>query len=154
MKIIEFSYSYINQLPTWLVAILGSIWQFVEGNYQNSVFILVCLMGIDVLSGLLKGAKKRRLKSAIMSLGLIKKAGSLLAIIMAYFMDLLLNDSMPVFTTMMTWIAIGNEGLSIAENLTALGVRIPSQITDKLATFVDKGKDLTKEKDYDKENDK
>ncbi|MFG3611449.1 phage holin family protein [Rummeliibacillus stabekisii] len=139
--------SYLQHLGVWVAGALGSIWQFVEGNYHNTVFILVALMCIDILSGILKGAKNKRLRSAIMGMGLLKKGAILLSISFAFLLDILVNDSMPVFTTMMTWVAIANEGLSIVENFTALGVSIPKVITDKLATISDEAQELQREKD-------
>jgi toxin secretion/phage lysis holin len=139
--------SYVNNFYVWMVGIIGSLVEFVSGHYQNALFILVCLMLIDVVTGLLKGAKEKRLKSAIMHMGIIKKAGMLIAILFASLLDILVNDNMPIFRTLMVWLAIGNEGLSIIENLTALGVKIPHQIKDKLAQVVAERQELQSEKD-------
>ena len=139
--------SYLNNFYVWAVGIVGSISEFVSGNYKNAVFILVALMLIDVITGLLKGFKEKRLKSAIMHMGIIKKAGMLLAIIFASLLDILVNDGMPVFRTIMIWLAIGNEGLSIVENFSAIGVKIPTQIKERLAQVVQENEKLQKEKD-------
>ncbi|MEH7117224.1 phage holin family protein [Neobacillus vireti] len=139
--------SYLSNFYCWMVGIIGSITEFVSGHYQNAVFILVCLMLIDVVSGLLKGAKNKRLKSAIMQMGIMKKAGMLLAIVFASLLDILINDGMPIFRTLMVWLAIGNEGLSIIENFNALGVPMPAQIKDRLAQVVASKTELQREKD-------
>ncbi|MCY8796271.1 MULTISPECIES: holin family protein [Bacillus subtilis group] len=139
--------SYLSNFYVWMVGLIGSLTEFVSGHYNNAVFILVAMMLLDVITGLLKGAKNKRLKSAIMHMGIIKKAGMLLAIVFASLLDILVNDGMPVFRTLMTWLAIGNEGLSIIENFTALGVKIPTQIKDKLAQVVSEKEELQSEKD-------
>jgi len=141
---------YLNNFSVWLVGLVGSIVEFVSGHYQNAIFILVAMMLIDVVTGLLKGAKNKRLKSAIMHMGIIKKAGMLLSIVFASLLDLLVNDGMPVFRTLMVWLAIGNEGLSIIENFTALGVYIPKQIKDRLSQVVAEKQELQDEKDKTK----
>ncbi|APT46589.1 phage holin family protein [Bacillus safensis] len=141
---------YLNNVYVYIVGLVGSLVEFVSGHYQNAIFILVAMMLIDVVTGLLKGAKNKRLKSAIMHMGIIKKAGMLLAIVFASLLDLLVNDGMPVFRTLMVWLAIGNEGLSIIENFTALGVYIPKQIKDRLSQVVAEKQELQDEKDRTK----
>lgn len=82
-----------------------------------------------------------------MHLGILKKAGILLSIIFASLLDMLVNDGMPVFRTLMVWLSIGNEGLSIVENLAYLGVNMPVSIKEKLANFAQHGKEMQSEKD-------
>lgn len=139
--------SYLNSFYVWVIGLAGSLIEFVSGHYQNAIFILVAFMAIDVVTGLLKGAKNKRLKSAIMHMGLLKKAAMLIAIAFTALLDILINDGMPVFRTLMIWLAIGNEGLSIVENFTALGVKIPNQIKDRLAQVVSEKQELQEEKD-------
>ncbi|MGG4390494.1 phage holin family protein [Priestia megaterium] len=138
---------YMGNVSVWIVGLVGGFAEFVSGNYKNAIFILVVMMLIDVVTGLLKGAKNKRLKSAIMHMGIIKKAGMLIAILFATLLDVLINDGMPVFRTLMVWLAIGNEGLSIIENLSSLGVYVPAQIKDRLSQVVNARADLQKEKD-------
>lgn len=139
--------AYMKDTAFWAVGGIGSLFSFVTGHVGEAVVILCAFMAIDVVSGLLKGIKEKRLKSAIMHIGILKKAGILLGIIFATLLDILLNDGMPVFRTLFVWLSIANEGLSIIENLTALGVKMPSQIKDRLAQVITETKDLQKEKD-------
>ena len=139
--------SHMSNFYVWMVGLIGGFAEFVTGHYQNAMFILIVLMILDVVTGLLKGAKNKRLKSAIMHMGIIKKAGMIIAIIFAFLLDILINGGMPIFRTLMVWLVIGNEALSIIENLTSLGVKIPSQIKDRLSLVVEQKTQLQKEKD-------
>lgn len=141
---------YLNNVYVYIVGLVGSLVEFISGHYQNAIFILCVMMIIDVVTGLLKGAKNKRLKSAIMHMGIIKKAGMLLAIVFASLLDLLVNNGMPVFRTLMVWLAIGNEALSIIENFESLGVSIPKQIKDRLSQVVEAKTQLQDEKDRTK----
>ncbi|MGG1916058.1 phage holin family protein [Priestia megaterium] len=138
---------YLGDFSTWAVGILGSVYSFVTGHIDQSISILLWTMIIDIISGIMKGFDQRRLKSAIMSLGIIKKGAILLSIVFASLLDAFLNDSQPVFRTMMIWLAIGNESLSIVENLTALGVGIPKALTERLAQITHDLKTIQSEKD-------
>ncbi|WP_255256035.1 phage holin family protein [Priestia megaterium] len=138
---------YLGELGTWAIGMVGSIYAFVTGHTDQAVQILIAMMIIDVMSGLMKGFQRKRLKSAIMSLGIMKKGGMLLAIVFASLLDQLINHGQPVFRTMMVWLSIGNECLSITENLSALGVVIPEAITGRLAQVVKEVQKTQLEKD-------
>lgn len=138
---------YSNNLGMWVTGGIGSLVSFFTGYTDEAVQMLLLLMIIDVTSGLLKGIKEKRLKSAIMHIGILKKAGIVLGIVFATIADILLNDGLPVFRTLFVWLSIANEGLSIIENLTAVGVKMPTQIKDRLAQVANETRDLQKEKD-------
>jgi toxin secretion/phage lysis holin len=138
---------YLTEFWTWIIAGSGSMVAFVTGHTSEGFQFLLALMVIDIISGLMKGIQKKRLRSSIMSLGIMKKGGILLSVAFGYVLDMAINDGQPVFSIMMTWLAIGNEGLSIAENLTALGVKVPRVVKDKLGQFADEAVDLQHEKD-------
>ena len=138
---------YLSEMGTWVVAGVGSLYAFVTGHTDLAFQILLAFMSIDIASGLLKGAYQKRLKSEIMSLGIVKKGGIILSIVFAYLLDMLINDGQPVFVTMMTWVAIGNEGLSITENFSSMGIGVPQVVTDRLGQFTDHAKEVQKDKD-------
>jgi toxin secretion/phage lysis holin len=144
---LEMSMKYFNEFGAWVIGLSGSIYSFITGNTERAFQILLLFMVVDIVSGVLKGIQKRKLKSAIMNLGIMKKAGIILAVIFAMLLDNLINNGNVVFATMMTWLAIGNESLSILENLIALGVKIPKAITSKINAIVSETEDLEKEKD-------
>lgn len=139
--------NYVQDAGAWVVAGIGSVYAFVTGNFESATVILFAIMIVDILSGILKGLKKRNLKSAIMSIGLMKKGGILLAILFAGLLDALINDGMPVFVTMMTWLSIGNESLSVMENISALGVQFPQAMTKRLGQVVDHYQEAQTEKE-------
>lgn len=139
-----------DKLGAWVFSMLATFTTMISGYITESILIMIALMGLDIATGLLKGMKHKRLKSAIMHMGILKKAGSILAIVLAILLDILLNDNQPIFQTLMVWLVIADEGLSIIENLTALGVRIPQQIKDKLALAEKEAKSLQDEKDLKK----
>ena len=138
---------YLTEFSAWIVGGIGTAYAFVTGHTDQAFQILLLMMIVDIVSGTLKGAQQKRLKSAIMSLGILKKGGILLSIAFAYLLDMLVNGSNPVFVTMMTWLAIGNEGLSIVENLTIIGVKIPDAVTDRLGQLKDQAEEIQKDKD-------
>ena len=102
--------------------------------------LLLC-MGSDIIFGLLKAAKKGVLNSAIMRTGLIRKAGEIITIALLGRFDILLssepvlNWSEPYLCTFFTVFFTIDELVSVLENLTEIGVKIPSWVSKSLLTL-------------------
>lgn len=141
------SMKYLNEFWAWVVGLTGSVYCFITNNTEKAFQILLLVMVVDIVSGIMKGIQKKRLKSSIMSLGIMKKAAIILAVIFAGLLDNLVNAGNAVFAVMMTWLAIGNESLSIIENLAQMGVKIPKAITDKINAIASDSEKLQNEKD-------
>jgi toxin secretion/phage lysis holin len=93
--------------------------------------LLTVLMIVDIITGVLKAIKEKRLRSRSALYGYARKVGVLFIIILANIIDIILGlNGVVAFITVLFYIA--NEGLSIIENLTQIGVKVPSVIADKL----------------------
>ncbi|TYS46772.1 holin [Bacillus infantis] len=93
--------------------------------------LLFVLMIVDIVTGVAKAYKEGKLRSRTAWFGYARKLGIFGAIILANVIDVVLDLKGSVaFVTVLFYIA--NEGLSILENLTQLGVKVPSFIKDKL----------------------
>lgn len=100
---------------------------------------LAILMLVDIITGVLKAIKEKRLRSRNALFGYARKIGVFGIIILANVIDqiLSLNGAIALFTVI--WY-IGNEGLSIVENLSQIGVKVPHVIQDKLHVIQDEKK--------------
>jgi toxin secretion/phage lysis holin len=93
--------------------------------------LLAVLMVADIITGVFKAIKEKRLRSRSALYGYARKVGVFLVIILANVIDVILGlNGAVAFVTVLFYIA--NEGLSIIENLAQIGVKVPSVITDKL----------------------
>lgn len=93
--------------------------------------LLMLLMGCDIITGILKAIKEKRLRSRNALFGYARKIGVFAIIIVANVIDIILNlNGFVAGATVLFYIA--NEALSIVENLAQLGVKVPSVIVDKL----------------------
>lgn len=139
--------SYVEESGPWIIGGIGAMYSFITGNFGEATFMLMLIMALDVISGFAKGVKAKNLNSAISSVGIYKKGGIILTILFCWVLDRILSDGQPVFVTMMTWVSIGNEGLSFFENISALGVSVPKPITDRLAQVQQEYVEIRKDKD-------
>ncbi|MES5397261.1 phage holin family protein [Bacillus amyloliquefaciens] len=115
---------------------------FGEVKYLDLLLILSIL---DVVTGIIKAWKLKKLRSRNAWFGYVRKMLSFLVVIVANIIDTITNlNGVLTFGTVLFYIA--NEGLSITENLAQIGVKIPAVITDRLHV-IESDNEQTKEKD-------
>jgi toxin secretion/phage lysis holin len=96
--------------------------------------LLITAIGIDILTGIGKAWKKGKLRSRTAWFGYARKIGVFGAIIAANIIDIILDlNGAIAYATVVFY--IGNEILSIVENLAEMGVKVPKILTDKLHTM-------------------
>jgi len=107
---------------------------------MNLIYGLLILMILDIVTGLFKAIKNKNLRSKTSMYGFFKKIIVLFVIVLANVLDnvLKLNGGL-VMATMIFYIV--NEGLSILENCSQLGILVPPVIYDKLKVIQDENKD-------------
>ena len=114
------------------IAILGTVFTWLFGAWDMALIVLISFMALDYLTGLLKGWFNKTLSSDVASKGIAKKSLILIVLIIAVLLDRLLNADTWVFRTLVCYFYIGNEGISLIENLGELGLPIPSKVKDAL----------------------
>ena len=118
---------------------IGTIITAQLGGWDMLIQILVFFVILDYITGVLSGIKNKKLSSDIMYWGGIRKAITLVVIMIAVMFDSMLNNSEPVFRTIALYFYIGREGLSIIENLGTLGVPLPAFIKSTINQIVKRG---------------
>lgn len=102
------------------------------GGWSLGMRILLILVGVDVLTGILKSWQSGSFTSREFRQGMISKLGYVALIIVAYQLDLILRNDIPVVRDVVVIFYIAVEGSSIIENLGMMGIPIPEIISDKL----------------------
>jgi len=111
-------------------AIGGTVLTCLIGGWDSALGVLAILIIVDYLTGLTKGFKSGTLSSSIGYNGLIKKIGIFVAIIVAHQLDMASGMNPPIFRTLAVYFYIGNEGLSVLENLAILGIPLPNALKE------------------------
>jgi toxin secretion/phage lysis holin len=94
---------------------------------------------LDFVTGLLKTWKGvSPYKSRVMRDGIIRWIGELVGIVFVLALDFILGLNF-YLTGFTVGLFIYKEGGSITENLKAIEVELPKEVTEKLKTFEDKG---------------
>ena len=132
-------------IPTQIQIVCGSVVSFIGSGLFNAlgwnalVEFLVIAMVIDYFTGVLAAFKYKKkhpnaksggLNSKRGLLGILRKVCILSVVVFAHYLDYATGIS--AIHSVVVWFYIGNEGISIAENLDRAGVPIPEILRGKL----------------------
>lgn len=94
-----------------------------DSSIRNLIIVSLIMIFTDIITGYLKAIKNKKINSSISRDGYIKKVGWIIAIIFGFIMDYILNISL--FLKGTVFVSIATEGMSIYENLSEIGVKLP-----------------------------
>lgn len=97
------------------------------------IFILIDLITGVIVAGVFKKSQKTlsgSLKSSEMTKGICKKIGIILLVVIAHYIDIILNISYIMYATEVALIV--EELISIIENIGLMGVPIPAVIANSI----------------------
>lgn len=116
-----------------IVAIIATFFTYLFGSFDLALQVLVVFMVLDYLTGVLYAFLTNQLNSEVGFRGLIKKCMILAVLIVGVELDRMLgNGGTWVFRTLVAYFYIANEGISLLENISNLGVPIPNKIKTAL----------------------
>ena len=95
----------------------------INSSIRNLIILSIVMIFIDIITGYLKAIKNKRINSSISRDGYIKKIGWVVAIIFGFVIDYILKISL--FLKGSTIVCMTTEGMSIYENLSEIGVKLP-----------------------------
>ena len=115
----------------WLAAFIAAQWLAIPGASRNAMFILVTLMGIDIVTGLWASYVTGQMSSEHGFKGISRKLAMLVFLLVAHFIEQAVGLELNVELAGAMAYSL-NEGISIIENFYRLGVPIPSQLVAAL----------------------
>jgi toxin secretion/phage lysis holin len=149
-----------------ILGVLGAICGFLYGELNGLLIAVLVLMGVDYITGLGAASVRHELDSKIGWKGILKKACMLLILAVAHILDVYvlgianIESDHAAIMTLVEFLYIGNEGLSILENAGKLGVTLPKPLYKVLVQLKDLGngdkdkQDTPEDKDSQSEDDK
>ena len=113
----------------------GLIWLF--GAWDIAFQVLIILMIVDYITGVMVGYVTKQLSSQRGIQGIFKKIAILITVIVAVAVDRVIGSNMLRMATI--FCLVGNEGISLLENLSRLGAPIPDKLVNALLQLKGKG---------------
>lgn len=117
------------------IAALGTAATYLWGGWDAVLMGLVVLASLDYVSGVVAAWHRRELDSRVGARGIARKVGMFVVVSVANIIDQTGVVGEPILRTVTTWWYIGNEALSIIENLADIGVPIPERLLSALASL-------------------
>lgn len=127
-----------NEVFNNIFSVAVTILVYVFGGLDIALQSLLVLMFIDYITGVLSAYYNKKLSSKVGIKGILKKVSYLCIIALSVVIDKLTGQS-GVIRTLVIYFFVGNEGLSILENISQMGVKLPKKLLESLEQLTKKG---------------
>ncbi|HFI0464915.1 TPA: holin family protein [Streptococcus suis] len=124
-----------------LFSAIGGIIGSIFGELDGFLYALLVFMVIDYLTGMMAATLEKNLSSSIGKKGIFKKVMIIFLVAMAHMIDLHVVKQGGAVRTAVIFFYFSNEGLSILENATRLGLPIPARIRNVLRQLQEEHKE-------------
>jgi len=121
-----------------VIAVAGTAATYLWGGWDAVLMALVVFACMDYLTGWWSAWTGKRLSSDVGRRGIAKKAGMFVVVAVCNIIDQIGGVGEPILRTVAIWWYIGNEALSIVENLGEVGVPVPGRLREALAVLRDR----------------
>lgn len=123
-----------------LITVCSSAVMWLVGGWNIILGILITVMVCDYVSGIMSAAKSKTLNSTVGWVGLLKKAATVLIVVVAHQIDIALGNGGDIIRNITALFYISNELLSIFENVGELGVPLPEVLKEACEKLKNSGK--------------
>lgn len=116
----------------WAASAINTLFGGTDGIFLT----LIIFMTVDYITGFCAAIVNKQVSSRIGAKGIAKKAGILCVVALATLIEKNVIDTTALRTAVILYY-ISNEGISIFENITRLGVPVPKKMKDLLNHLTD-----------------
>jgi len=127
-----------NTITKTIIAAVGTAATYLWGGFDAVLTALVVFACVDYATGCAAAWAGKRLSSDVGRRGIAKKVGMFFVIAVANIIDQTGGIGDPILRTASTWWYLGNESLSIIENLSEIGVPVPEKLRQALMVLRDR----------------
>lgn len=115
-----------------LLALVGGALGYFLGGFDGLFAVLAMMIVVDYITGVMVAIKEKRVSSKIGFTGICRKILILLFVGIANMLDMYIVGSGSMLRTATIFFYVSNEGISILENATNLGLPVPAKIKEIL----------------------
>lgn len=121
----------MKEIWTWIQIVLTTLGGFCGwflGGMDGFLFALIAFVIIDYLTGILCAINEQKLSSEIGFKGISRKVLIFLLVGIAHILDVQVLGEGSILRTAVIFFYLSNEGISILENASRLGLPIPEKL--------------------------
>ena len=126
-------------------AVMGGWLGWTIGELDGFLFALVVFVMADFITGVMRAILEKRLSSTMGMQEIFQKILIFVMVSLAHMLDEQLTGSGAAIRTAVIFFYIANEGVSLLENVTAVGLPVPDKIRQVLSNLRTAHKDDGKE---------
>ena len=115
-----------------ILAVIGGWIGWFLGGFDGFVYALIVFMITDYVTGLMCGIIDKKLSSEVGFKGIFKKVLIFVMVGIGHIVDRELIGSGEVIRTAVIFFYLSNEGISLLENATRIGLPVPKKLRDIL----------------------
>lgn len=122
-----------------VIAGIGGWLGWLLGGYDGFLYALIAFVVLDYLLGVMCAIIEKHLSSDVGARGIFKKVVIFSLVGVAHIIDQNIIGDGGVLRTAVIFFYLSNEGISIIENATRLGLPVPEKLSDVLEQLKDGG---------------
>ncbi len=118
---------FVNVVQCGFAAV-GGFFGWVMGGLDGFLYALVVFVALDYLTGLMAAAVERKLSSEVGFKGIFKKVVIFCLVAVGHIIDSSVIQNGSVLRTAVVFFYLSNEGISILENASRIGLPVPERL--------------------------
>lgn len=118
-------------------AALGGAVGAVMGGFDGFLYALIVFVVVDYLTGIMAAILNKRLSSEVGFHGIFKKVVIFALVAVGHIVDTHVIQNGNVIRTAVIFFYLSNEGISILENASLIGLPVPQKLKDVLEQLRD-----------------
>ena len=118
-------------------AALGGAVGAVMGGFDGFLYALIVVVVVDYLTGVMAAVLNKKLSSEVGFHGIFKKVVIFALVAVGHIVDAYVIQNGSVIRTAVIFFYLSNEGISILENASVLGLPVPQKLKDVLEQLKD-----------------
>jgi toxin secretion/phage lysis holin len=122
----------ITDVIQWIFASIGGCLGYFFGGFDGFLYALLAFVVIDYITGIMVAVLEKKLSSEVGFRGIFKKVLIFCFVAIGQIVDTQLIGQGSVLRTAVIFFYISNEGISILENATIIGLPVPEKLKDVL----------------------
>jgi toxin secretion/phage lysis holin len=122
-----------------IFAAIGGFLGWLLGGWDGFLYALVALISMDYITGLIAAGVEKKLSSEVGFRGIAKKAVIFMLVGVGCIIDRYIIGEGSILRTSLIFYYCSNEGISIIENASRIGLPIPKRLKDVLEQLKAKG---------------
>lgn len=127
----------IVEVLQFVFTAIGGVVGWFFGGLDGFLYTLITFVVIDYITGVMVGYSTKKLSSEVGFKGICRKVVIFCLVGMAHILDIHVIQTGNVLRTAVIFFYLSNEGISILENASLLGLPVPQKIRDVLEQLKD-----------------